>query len=50
MCCVKFLHNEIYKNLHFMTVVFCVNINFQIPCILTEDTTATTAPPAKAPP
>ncbi len=31
-------------------LLFCVNIHFQIPCILIEDTTATTAPPAKAPP
>lgn len=30
-------------------VLFCVNIHFQILCIVIEDTTVTTAPPAKAP-
>lgn len=43
MCCATFLHNGIYK------WIYKWNFHFQIPYILTEDTTATTVPPAKAP-
>ncbi len=38
------------KRISILWLCCFVWINFQIPCILIEDTTATTAPPAKAPP